>query len=468
MKLTTHLLLEEEQFARWKDYLNDVPILKSAVKILKNIESKGYVAYIVGGAVRDLVLGISLKDVDIATNMPIDEIEKIYKTHDIGASKDFGIVVVREGGFTFEVANFRSDGEYIDGRRPETVKIVLTFEKDAARRDVTINSMGIDSSGNIIDYFNGQKDIKNKIIRTVGNPHDRFKEDHLRMLRVARFSSKLGFTIDKDTKDAIKDLASNVSKLSVERIKDEIFKAAGQNGDKFAKYLIELDDMGILQIILPEIVKMKEFKHFEDTHPEGGVFAHTIESLKKSNSLDPIVNLSILLHDVGKILTLGEKENGIPTYYGHAEEGINLVNVIADRLKLSNDERESIIFAVANHMKFHKILGMKPSKIAKIVTDKNWNVLVAVAKADEFSRGRGFSRSDFEKIVDTAIEIKEKWGQKTVNGIMKLVDGVHVMNLTGLKPGKQVGEIIKKTTEYILDNGVKNQEEIDNFILSLK
>lgn len=467
--LSRYILLEQEQIERWKNYVNDIPMLKAAVNILKKIESKGYTALIVGGSVRDLILGEKIKDVDIATNMPIEEIEKLYKSFDIGKNKDFGIVVVKEGGFTFEIAQYRQDGEYVDGRRPESVKVVLTFEKDAARRDITINAMAVDAEGNIIDYFDGQRDIKNKIIKTVGNPHDRFKEDYLRMLRVARFSSKLGFNIDKETKNAIKDLASNVNKLSIERVKEEIFKAASQDGDKFAKYLTELDDMGILELILPEVVKMKEFKHYEEYHPEGGVWEHTLEALKISNSMNPIVNLSILLHDIGKTMTLGEKEGGIPTYFGHAEEGLTLVNHIADRLKMSNDERESIIFAVGNHMKFHKMLGMKPSKIAKIVTDKNWDVLVAVAKADDFSRGEKFmSKADFEKIVDTAIEIKEKFGQKTVSGVMKLVDGKRVMELLNLKPGKRVGEIIKNVTEWILDGGNKSQEEIDQYILSLK
>ncbi len=467
--LSKYILLEQEQIERWKTYINDIPMLKAGINVLKKIESKGYIAYLVGGVVRDLILGEKIKDVDIATNMPIEEIENLYKSFDIGKNKDFGIVVVKEGGFTYEIAQFREDGDYLDGRRPESVKIVLTFEKDAARRDITINAMAVDSEGNIIDYFDGRRDIKNKIIKTVGNPHDRFKEDYLRMLRIARFSSKLGFEIDKETKDAVKNLASNVKKLSIERVKDEIFKAASQDGDKFAKYLTELDDMGILELILPEVVKMKEFKHYEEYHPEGGVWEHTLEALKISKSMNPIVNLSILLHDIGKTITLGEKEGGIPTYYGHAEEGITLVNHIADRLKMSNDEREAIIFAVGNHMKFLKILGMKPSKIAKIVTDKNWDTLVAVAKADDFSRGEKFMSKDaFEKIVDTAIEIKDKFGQKTVNGIMKLVDGNRVMELLKLKPGKQVGEIIKKVTEWILDSGNKNQDEIDEYILSLK
>lgn len=157
------------------------------------------------------------------------------------------------------------------GRKPEKVEIVSDFKDDASRRDITINAMAIDKNGNIIDYFDGQKDIKNKIIRTVGNAHERFSEDYLRIPRTIRFASRLGFDIDPDTKRAAKELAPMVGKLSPERIKEEIFKAASQTGDKFAKYLVQLDEIGVLEIILPEIVKLKEMVHNPIHHPEGAM-----------------------------------------------------------------------------------------------------------------------------------------------------------------------------------------------------
>jgi len=163
------------------------------------------------------------------------------------------------------------------GRRPESIKITGSFEKDAERRDFTINAMGIDKDGNIIDYFDGTKDIKDKVLRTVGNPKERFGEDYLRMLRAARFSAKLGFDIDPDTKQAAKDLASNIKGLATERIKDEIFKAASGTGDKFARFISELDDMGILDIILPEIVKLKGMEHNPEHHPEGAYVRKILE-----------------------------------------------------------------------------------------------------------------------------------------------------------------------------------------------
>ena len=191
MKLTTYLINEAvEALKDWNKYVRRNKMLASAVTVLKKITKSKYKAYIVGGAVRDIVLGNKPKDVDIATNMPIDELAKLWKLADIGKSKDFGIVIIKEGGQMFEVAQFREDGKYIDGRRPESVKVTGSFEKDVARRDFTINAMGIDIKGNIIDYFDGRKDIKDKILRTVGDPMKRFSEDKLRIMRAARFSAE--------------------------------------------------------------------------------------------------------------------------------------------------------------------------------------------------------------------------------------------------------------------------------------
>lgn len=470
MKFGNFIITEaDEQLSRWKEYVSSIPMLKSAVKVMQKINSNGYLAYAVGGAVRDLVIGNPIHDIDIASNCPVEELDKIFgKTYDIGKSKTFGIVIVKEGGHTFEVAHFREDGKYSDGRRPDSVKIVIDFMQDASRRDFTINAMGVDAQGNIIDYFDGRKDIRNKTIKTVGNPKDRFEEDYLRMLRVARFSSKLGFDVDPDTKQAVKDLATNVTKLAPERVKDEIWKAASQSGDKFAKYLTFLDEVGILEIILPEITKLKGMEHQPQHHPEGDAWQHTIEALKVNKLRDPLINIAILLHDVGKGITASIGKKGYTIYYKHAEEGIKLINDIADRLKLSNAERDTLIYAVGNHMKFFHILHMKPSKVAKLITDGDFDVLTAVAKADEFCRGAlSMSPDEFDKIVSAAIEIKDKYGMNGVTKTLKLVDGNHVMNLLNLKPGKQVGDIIKKTTEWIVDNGISSQEEIDDYMRGL-
>ena len=474
MRLLNYINEAKEMLKDWKKYVNSNKELAAAVKIMNQINKKGYKSYIVGGAVRDIILGdLKPHDIDIATNMPIEEINKIYKTYDIGKSKDFGIIVVKQNGFDFEVAQFRNDGKYTDGRRPEKVQVVGNFEDDAGRRDFTINAMGINAKGEVIDYFDGKKDIQDKVIKTVGDPAKRFGEDYLRMLRAPRFASKLGFEIDKSTKKAIQKLSPNIKDLSPERVKDELLKAASQSGEKFANYIKILDDLKLLKFILPEVMNLKWYKENLHHHPETkggqGVFTHVMSALRVSDTYDPIKNLAILLHDVGKGVTLSHK-NGLPRYLQHAKASIDLVLDIAKRLKMSNKEKDALVFAVGNHMRFHNILNMKPSKIAKLVNDDNCDVLVAVARADEYSRGNTFMYAgEFEKIVDKAVKIKEKFGIKNVQTKLKLVDGNKVMKLTGLKPGKKVGEIIKKTTEWIIDNNIdtKNQGKINKYIMSL-
>lgn len=468
MRLTQYINEASEVLKQWKRYIARSKMLSTAVGVLRKINSKGYKAFIVGGGVRDIILGEDPHDIDIATNMPIEELQKVYKVHDIGKSKDFGIVTIKQGGFNYEIAQFRNDGLYKDGRRPEKIRVAATFQDDSSRRDFTINAMGIDTDGNILDFFSGRKDIKNKILKTVGDPTERFKEDHLRIMRAARFSSKLDFEVDKDTKKAAQKLSSEIQNLSPERLRDELMKSAAQSGDRFAVYIKILDEFKILRFVLPELVQLKYMKHQLRHHPEGPtVWDHVIAALEVSQTKDPLKNLAILLHDIGKGITLSHEE-GLPRYLGHAHAGISMVNAIADRLKFTNKERHALVFAIGNHMKMHNVLKMKPSKIAKLVNDENWDVLVAVAHADEYSRGETFKYAgEFEKMIDKCIKIKEKYGIRDVEKKLKLVSGHRVMELTGLKPGPKVGKIIKQTTEWIIDNDIEKQVDIDRYILSL-
>jgi len=195
------------------------------------------------------------------------------------------------------------------------------------------------------------------------------------------------------------------------------------------------------------------------------VYSHTIEAIKQVKIDQPLQMLATALHDTGKGVTLSDKK-GLPTYYGHAKESIELVNSIADRLKMSNKERNALLFAVGNHMKFHNILGMKTSKIVKLVNDDNWDVLVAVSFADSASRGSSFIHAgEFEKIVDKCIKLKDKYNIKEVKKRLKLVDGNRVMELLGLKPGPKVGKIIKEISAWVIDNDIKDTKLIDIRIL---
>jgi tRNA nucleotidyltransferase/poly(A) polymerase len=284
----------------------------------------------------------------------------------------------------------------------------------------------------------------------------------------------LDFDIETKTKKAAIKLSPNIKGLSIERVREELLKSAAQSGEKFANYIETLAELKILKHILPEIMNLKWFRENLHHHPEtrghgGTVYSHVMAALKKSDTKNPIKNLAILLHDVGKGVTFApQKTHGTPTYYRHAEKSIKLVGAIADRLKLSNKDRDAIIFAVGNHMKFHMILDMKPAKVAKLVNSDHWDVLTAVGKADEYARGEAFMKAgSFEKIIDKAIKIKEKYGTKEVGKRLKLVDGKHVMAITGMKPGKPLGDVVRKTTEWIMNNDVSDKEKIDDYIRSI-
>jgi tRNA nucleotidyltransferase (CCA-adding enzyme) len=257
---------------KWDEIRQSNPMIAAAANLCEDIERSfpDAVALMVGGVVRDLVMGNSnVHDVDIACNAPLAKLEAKYQTHDIGKSKDFGIVTIRFEGHDFEVANFRTESGYSDNRRPDNVEIVNDFESDSKRRDFSMNAMGLNSQGDIVDYNGGIEDIHNKVIRAVGDAKSRFTEDALRLMRAIRFASKFGFEIETETEKAIKDLAFTIKNLSTERVRDELFKTAELGGKALAFYIRKLDKVGLLERILPEIKELQKFKHPHIHHPEG-------------------------------------------------------------------------------------------------------------------------------------------------------------------------------------------------------
>lgn len=465
--VTFSSFLNEEQLmnGRWHEYVKDNPYLSAAIDILTELEKMGGSAYIVGGAVRDLVLGNDMHDVDIATNVPIEKINSKFKTHDIGQSKSFGIVTVTHKGFNFEIAQFREDGEYKNGRSPESVKIVLDFKTDAGRRDFTINSMAIDKDGNIIDHFDGMSDIKNKTIRTVGNPNDRFEEDRLRLLRLARFASKLDFKIDPSAKEAAKTFAPKIKDLSAERVRDELFKTAGYGGKELATFIEHLDEMGLLEQFLPEVSDLKKFEHMPTSHPEGpDIISHVLAALRSSPSKDPLVNLAILFHDIGKTKTRTYNDKGIVQYLRHAYKSAEMVEDIGRRLRFSNDQTKTLVFATLNHMKFHEILNMSNSKIWKLVQDKDFDTLVKVAKADWMARGELFNTDEWEAVLKKIETVKSKMTPTEYDNLRKLVSGKKIMDMLGIGPSAQVGQLIKDAVEWAIDNEIKDVDQIYDHI----
>jgi len=475
MRFKTYYLTEAEQLKDWKGYINRIPALKNGIEILKKLEKYGK-AYIVGGAVRDIISGEKEPDdIDISTNVPMEKIESMFDTHDIGANKDFGIVVIKYKSESYEIAQFRRDGTYTDGRRPDKIEVLASFKGDAERRDFTINAMAVDSKGNIIDYFDGTKDIKNKLLKTVGDPDKRFSEDYLRMLRAVRFSSRLGMDIDPDTASAIKRSSINIKKISPERISKELLKMAKQKGTKFADAIVQLDKVGLLQHILPEIYKMKEFEHEKEHHPEGGVYDHTLSALRANDSDDYILNLAILFHDIGKVNTKTITPEGRIQYLLHAREGADMIDDISARLKLTNNTRDAIKFSALNHMKIHELTKMSNNKIIKLMNDPHWDTLLAVGQMDAKARGELFKKAEWDAIKLKIDQITKRYESDDKNidaltNIRKVVNGDLVMKIKKItKPSKKVGDYISATVEWIVNNNidVKNVKKIERFIKEL-
>lgn len=449
-------------------------MLNSAFDLIEEIHSLGYTAHIVGGCVRDLFLGHEAHDVDITTNCPMDVLEQHWNIHEIGQSRGFGIITINHNGYSFEVAQYREESSSSNSRHPDEVTFVNTIEADLSRRDLSINSLAMDVDGNIIDLHNGREHLSSGLIKTVGSANERFEEDVLRIIRTVRFACRLGFTIECETEEAILSSAENLTKLSPERIHDELFKMASLGGKKFAHSIETMNALGILDIILPEVAVMKNFQETERFHPEsyafgtGTVFDHTMQALRQSPTNDPLTNIATLLHDVAKPRTYRFDEiNDKHTYHGHDMASIPLIKNIAKRLKFSTEETEAIIFCATNHMKMHLSEVMKPTKIVPMVTNKNWEMLKIVSFCDDSSRRNfssdpafRFNEEKFNSNINRFEEVAAKWSSNSKP--TKIVDGNLVMEITGLNPSKELGNIITRVTEMVLDEG--RTESIEKLI----
>ena len=355
-----------------------------------------------------------------------------------------------------------------DFRHPKDVNITQSFKDDSLRRDISINALGLTKDGEVVDYQGGVEDIKNKIIRAVGEPKQRFIEDALRLLRVLRFSSKLGFTIEPKTLEAIKELNYLIDKVSKERITDELMKTAAAGGKALANFIERMDETGMLEKILPEVKALQGMAQPKAHHPEGDSWAHTIEALKVARTNDPITNICILLHDVGKNKNTLDYKDGEPTYYGHHHESAKLVDQIADRLKFSNEIREAVKFVAENHMLGYQIKGgMKKSTMLSLINSPYWEHLKETFYADIMSRGIPEKIKDFNDIVGQLEEVQKTMGQKQEfeNKMKALVDGRMIMQLVPGIKGQDIGKIKDQTREWIINKKFNvTPEEVNDYI----
>lgn len=429
-------------------------IYRKAKKIVKKLHLHGFRAYFVGGCVRDSLLGYNLKDIDIATSATPKEISALFpKTYHIGAG--FGIINVINENFSFEVATFRKESGYEDGRHPDSVIFAQTPEEDAKRRDFTINALYYDPvSEEYLDFTGGINDLKNGIIRCIGKAADRFAEDSLRMLRAIRFASRFGFEIDQDILSAIKKLSERICLLSKERIRDELTKTfIGPFPDRAFQLLY---DTGIIKIVLPEIAAMKGISQPEKYHPEGDVFEHTKLMLQKMVLPSEELAWAIILHDVGKPTTKTIDKHGKEQFICHAEEGENIAKEILTRLKFSHQSTENICYAVTNHMRFSVVDEMRPSKYKNIIAKNTFPMELELHRIDCIS-----SNGLLQNFVFLLDKIIEQQGQTKLPP--PLLTGKDLLKI-GLKPGPEFGRILKKISELQNDKIVNTKKEAFEYI----
>jgi poly(A) polymerase len=354
----------------------------TAAEIVRRLREAGHEAFWVGGCVRDLIRGVAPEDYDIVTSARPEEIRGLF-SRTIPVGERFGICIVVEGGAPFEVAAFRTEADYDDGRHPSRVAFG-TAKEDVRRRDFTMNGLLMDpETGRIIDYVGGLRDIEQRIIRTIGDPEERFAEDHLRMLRAVRFAATLGFAIEPMTFAAVRRQAAMIMRISAERIRDELSRLL--TGGAARRGLELLSESGLLGEILPEVHALQGVEQPPLFHPEGDVWEHTLRMValipRPDGKADPRLAWAVLLHDVGKAVTRSEDAAGTH-FYGHVQRGEEIAAAILRRLRFSREEMETILALVRGHMLFMNVREMRPNRLKRLLRTPDFALHLELHRLD--------------------------------------------------------------------------------------
>jgi poly(A) polymerase len=430
---------------------------QQAEKIISRLKKAGFEAYFVGGCVRDFVRGVTPGDYDIVTSALPDQVKALFeRTIAIGAK--FGVMVVILEGCPYEVATFRSDDVYEDGRRPVCVHF-SSAKEDVLRRDFTINGLLMDPENNqITDYVNGLADIDGKVIRTIGDPAVRFNEDYLRMLRAIRFTANLDFTMAAATQNAIQDHAANIKGISAERIAEELHKMLTRGGARLGFELMA--QTGILQQILPEVDRMRGVEQPPRFHPEGDVWQHTMIMLERlsaetSPDTDPSLAWGALLHDVGKPVTRTEDENGVH-FYGHVKLGETIACDILHRLRFSRAQRETVLGLIRQHMAFMNVQKMRPARLKRFLRMPDFHLHLQLHRLDCLASHGMLDHYEF------CLEQLQNMEPEALHP-PRLLTGDDLQAM-GFSPGKLMGEILRALEEEQLENRVHDTEEAEAFV----
>jgi len=427
-------------------------IPRHVIFVMLNLMNNGYQAYLVGGSVRDCLLGKLPKDYDVATTATPDEVAKIFDKV-VFTGEKFGTVTVIIENQKVEVTTLRCDSDYSDGRRPDRVFFTTDLKEDVSRRDFTINSLAMNTSGEIYDFFGGMEDLKNKIIKAVGNPSDRFKEDGLRILRAIRFACCLGFSIEENTFKAMQNNAYLIKKISAERIRDELCRILLSDKPSYGIELMR--KTGLLEIILPELYQCVDFDQRNPNHDKD-VYRHTLVVLDKTPARLN-VRLAALLHDIGKPVTFTIDEEGKGHFYSHHIEGVEITEKILRRLKFDNKTIDTVKILVREHMSRFEFLRTKTIK--KFITRvgvENLKDLFDLQIAD--IKGSA-PPHDFTRINKLREEVEEVLNNKEPLTVKDLdINGYDLIEL-GVEPGPRMGKILNYLLEKVLENPELNQKD---------
>jgi len=423
------------------------------------LQKAGFEAYIVGGCVRDFLLDMSPQDWDVTTNAKPEEIQKVFP--DSFYENNFLTVTARTGSedpklAEIEITTYRLEAKYSDKRHPDQVKYAKKLEDDLSRRDFTINAMAMDEKKKVVDLFDGQKDLKDKIIRTVGNPEERFNEDALRMLRAARFATTLGFTIEEKTAEAIKKNSIWLEAISKERIREEFVKII--MADKAADGVELLQELGLLKYIVPEL--LDNYGVSQNKHHIYDCYTHAIKSLEfaAKKKLNMHVRLAALLHDIAKPkVKVGEGENS--TFYNHEIAGAKMTFQILNNLKFSKKDVEKMTKLVRYHLFYYNVDEVGEASVRRLVKNvgpENMEELLQVRQADRI--GSGVPKAEPYKLRHLKYLI-DKVSQDPISAKMLEINGNDLMKILNIKPGPKIGQILDILLGYVLDNPKKNNKE---------
>lgn len=440
-----------------------IKIPSGANEIIHSLQNNGYEAFLVGGCVRDSILGRPIHDYDITTSATPYEMMKVFKDKRIiETGLQHGTITIVINGEGYEVTTYRIDGNYSDSRRPDSVTFTRSLEEDLKRRDFTINAMAYNDEVGLIDPFNGMEDIKYHKIRCVGRAEDRFSEDALRILRAIRFASQLGFVLEPDTDWNISKMYKNLENISVERINSEFCKIAASSN--FCVQMVLYSD--VLSLFIPEIKDMFDFLqnnpyHIYDVwnHTVHAVHAYECDCEPDLNPRDLITSLAVFFHDIGKPHCYQDGEDGIRHFKGHGRVSADMTDKIMKRLRFDNDTREKVVELVYYHDATFEVGKKYIKRWLNKIGEEQFRRLLNVRRADIKAQADMAQETRLQKIDNIEYILEEVLQDDECFSLKDLaVNGKDLITI-GYKPGKEIGEVLNNLLDLVISGEYKNEKE---------